>query len=92
MTSRCRLLPSLDGKRIGCLVWEDSIMCGELLRMLSVRIRNSGYGRARIAEFRGLLCPNGSRVYRVRFRKKPASYTEVLEEQLEVLPPLRGEG
>ena len=52
-----------------------------------VKIRNSGYGRARIAEFRGALGPNGARVYRVRVRKKPRpAYIEVLEEQLEAMP------
>jgi hypothetical protein len=50
-----------------------------------VRIRDSGYGRARIVEFRGPLGPKGARVYRVRVRKKPhPTYIEVLEEQLEV--------
>ncbi|MGH7170033.1 MAG: hypothetical protein ACRELG_07145 [Gemmataceae bacterium] len=49
-----------------------------------VRIRNSGYGRARIVEYRGPLGPKGARVYRVRVRKKPQSaYIEVLEDQLE---------
>lgn len=50
-----------------------------------VRIRNSGYGRAKIVEFRGPLGPNGTRVYRVRVRKKPKpAYIEVVEEQLEL--------
>ncbi len=52
-----------------------------------VKIRNSGYGRARIVEFRGALGPKGARVYRVRVRKKPRpAYIEVLEDQLETLP------
>jgi hypothetical protein len=50
-----------------------------------VRIRNSGYGRARIVEFRGPLGPNGARVYRVRVQEKPPAYTEVLEDQLETV-------
>ena len=51
-----------------------------------VRIRNSGYGPARIVEFRGPLGPNGARIYRVRVRKKPhPAYIEVLEDQLEVV-------
>lgn len=50
-----------------------------------VRIRNSGYGRASIVEFRGPLGPNGARVYRLLVRKKPRpAYIEVLEDQLEV--------
>jgi hypothetical protein len=49
-----------------------------------VKIRNSGYGRSEIVEFRGPLGPNGARVYRVRVRKKPRpAYIEVLESQLE---------
>jgi hypothetical protein len=52
-----------------------------------VKIRNSGYRVCRIVEYRGPLGPNGARVYRVQVSKKPAGYTEVLEEQLEVLPP-----
>jgi hypothetical protein len=38
-----------------------------------VRIRNSGYGLTRIAEYRGPLGPKGARVYRVRVGKKPAA-------------------
>jgi hypothetical protein len=50
-----------------------------------VRIRDSGYGRARIVEYRGPLGPKGARVYGVQVRKKPRSaYIEVLEDQLEV--------
>jgi hypothetical protein len=53
-----------------------------------VKIRDSGFGRARIVEYRGPLGPNGARVYRVQVRRKPRpAYTEVLEDQLEVLPP-----
>jgi hypothetical protein len=51
-----------------------------------VRIRNSGYHRAQIAEFRGPLGPKGARVYRVLVQRKPRHvYIEVLEDQLEVL-------
>ncbi len=50
------------------------------------KIRNSGYGRVRIAEFRGPLGPNGARVYRVLVQKKPRPvYIEVCEDQLEVI-------
>ena len=49
-----------------------------------VRIRDSGFGRARVVEYRGPLGPKGARVYRVRAGKKPQfTYLEVLEEQLE---------
>jgi hypothetical protein len=53
----------------------------------TVKILNSGYHRAVIAEFRGPLGPKGARVYRVLVQKKPRRvYIEVLEDQLEVLP------
>ena len=52
-----------------------------------VRIRDSGYGFARIVEDRGPLGPKGARVYRLRVGKKaPTFYIEVLEEQLEEVP------
>ncbi len=51
-----------------------------------VRIRNSGYHRAKIAEFRGPFGPKGARVYRILVQRKPRRvYIEVLEEQIEVL-------
>jgi len=51
-----------------------------------VKILNSGYGRAKIAEYRGPLGPNGARVYRVLVQKKPRRvYIEVREDQLEVM-------
>ena len=51
-----------------------------------VRIRLSGYHRARIAEFLGPLGPKGARIYRVLVQNKPRRvYTEVREDQLEVL-------
>jgi hypothetical protein len=52
-----------------------------------VKIRDTGYGLARIVEFRGPLGPKGARVYRVQVRRKPSpAYIEVLEEQLEAVP------
>jgi hypothetical protein len=51
-----------------------------------VKILNSGYERAEVAEYRGPLGPKGARVYRVLVEKKPRRvYIEVLEDQLEVL-------
>ncbi len=51
-----------------------------------VKIINSGYERARIAEYRGPLGPKGARVYRVLVQEKPKrTYIEVREDQLEVL-------
>ena len=51
-----------------------------------VKILNSGYRRAIIAEYRGPLGPKGARVYRVLVQKKPRPvYIEVLEDQLAVL-------
>ena len=52
-----------------------------------VNIRNSGLRNGKIVEYRGPLGPGGSRVYRVRIRRKPKpAYAEFLEEQLEVIP------
>ena len=49
-----------------------------------VKILNSGYSRARIAEYRGPLGPKGARIYRVLVQKKPRHvYIEVREDQLE---------
>lgn len=48
-----------------------------------VIIKNSGYKRVRIAEYRGPLGPKGDRIYRIRLRKKPLDYVEVREDQLE---------
>lgn len=51
-----------------------------------VKIRDSGYPRATIAEYRGPLGPKGTHVYRVLVESKPRRvYIEVLEDQLEVL-------
>jgi hypothetical protein len=51
-----------------------------------VRIRNSGYHRAKIADFREPLGPKGARVHRVLVQSKPRHVSiEVLEDQLEVL-------
>ncbi len=52
-----------------------------------VRIVNSGYRRAKVAEYRGPFGPKGARIYRVLVQKKPRRlYIEVREDQLEVLP------
>ena len=51
-----------------------------------VKIRDSGFHRAKIADFLGPLGPKGARVYRVPVQRKPRRmYIEVLEDQLEVL-------
>jgi hypothetical protein len=50
-----------------------------------VRILNSGYPRAVVAEDLGLLGPKSARIYRVLVQKKPRTYIEVREDQLEVL-------
>lgn len=51
-----------------------------------VKVLNSGFNRAEIAEYRGPLGPAGMRVYRVLVQKKPRHmYVEVREDQLEVL-------
>ena len=52
-----------------------------------VRIRNSDFQRVRIVELRGPLGPGGAQIYRIRLRRKPSpSYTEVREDQLELVP------
>jgi len=52
-----------------------------------VAIRNSGFGRGMIVEYRGPLGPKGARVYGVEVGTSPdTSYIEVLEEQLEAEP------
>jgi hypothetical protein len=57
-----------------------------------VRILNSGYSRAQIAEYRGPLGPKGARIYRVLVQKKPRrDYIEVREDQLKVLNQLASE-
>ncbi len=49
-----------------------------------VRVRNSGYRKARIVDFLGPLGPGGTRIYRVRVRRKPhPAYAEFREDQLE---------
>ena len=51
-----------------------------------VKILNSGFDRAKIVEYRGELGPNRARIYRVMYRRKPTpAYTEVREDQLEVI-------
>jgi hypothetical protein len=50
-----------------------------------VKIRDSGFHRAKVAEFLGPLGPKGARVYRILVQRKPRMYIEVLEDQLEVL-------
>jgi hypothetical protein len=50
-----------------------------------VKILNSGFHRAIVAEYRGPLGPKGARIYRVLVSKKPRMYIEVREDQLEVL-------
>ncbi len=52
-----------------------------------VKILHSGFKEPmRIVEYLGPLGPGGARVYRVRVRRKPPGYTEVCEDQLEMLP------
>jgi hypothetical protein len=52
-----------------------------------VKIRYSGFKRARIVELRGPLGPGGALIYRVRVRGKPKPmYIEVREDQLIPIP------
>jgi hypothetical protein len=53
-----------------------------------VKIRNSGIKRGRIVELRGPLAPEGVQVYRLLIARKPRRvYTEVREDQIELIPP-----
>jgi hypothetical protein len=52
-----------------------------------VKIRYSGWPRAKIIELRGPLAPGGVQVYRVIVRRKPSPvYIEVREDQLTLIP------
>jgi len=51
-----------------------------------VKILDSGFARAKIAEYLGPLGPKGARIYRIIVQNKPRRmYIEVREDQLEVL-------
>lgn len=53
-----------------------------------VKIRNSGFDRAVISEFRGLFGRERARIYGVYGYDDPnAPYLEVSEDQIEALPP-----
>lgn len=50
-----------------------------------VKIIYSGYHRAWVAEYRGPFGPKGVPIYRILVLKKPRTYIEVREDQLEAL-------
>jgi hypothetical protein len=53
-----------------------------------VKIKHSGFKRAKIIELRGPLAPGGVEVYRVIVRRRPSPvYIEVREDQITLLPP-----
>jgi hypothetical protein len=55
-----------------------------------VKIRYSGFKKAKIVELRGPLAPGGVQVYRVIVRGKPnPMYVEVREDQLTLVPPAK---
>jgi hypothetical protein len=55
-----------------------------------VKIRLSGYERARIVELRGPLGPGGAQIYRVRVRRRPKPKDlEVREDQLILIEPYK---
>jgi hypothetical protein len=58
-----------------------------------VLIKHFGGQSGRIVEFRGQLGPGGSRIYRVRIRRKPSppTYIEVREDQLELIAGQAGQ-
>ena len=56
-----------------------------------VKVLNSGFQRATIAEYRGPLGPGGIRIYRVQVQRKPRRmFVEVRQDQLEVLDEPEG--
>jgi hypothetical protein len=60
----------------------STIKTGDRVKILHTNIIG------RVVELRGPLGPNGAQIYRVRWgRKRPFSYVEVREDQLEVIPP-----
>jgi hypothetical protein len=76
---------------------EDRVMKGKTIRAPRlnvgdyVKIRNSGIKRGRIVELRGPLAPGGVQVYRVLIMRKPRRvYTELREDQVELIPPEEG--
>lgn len=52
-----------------------------------VEVLDSGFKRAKVAEYRGPLGPKGARIYRILVQRKPALFMEVREDQLRVLDP-----
>jgi hypothetical protein len=53
-----------------------------------VKLRHSGFKRAKIVEVRGPLGPGGMQVYSVLVRRKPKpAYIVVTEDQIIPLPP-----
>lgn len=60
----------------------EGVKLGDRVKLLS-----PGGLTGRVVEFRGPLGPNGAQVYRICYRRKPPGFTEVLREQMEILPP-----
>jgi hypothetical protein len=54
-----------------------------------VKIRHSGFKRARVVGLLGPLGPGGAQIYRVRVSSKPLKpiYIELLGDQLVLIPP-----
>ena len=52
-----------------------------------VKIRHSGFKRAKVVELWGPLGPGGVQVYRVIVRRKPTPmYIDLMEDQLTLIP------
>jgi hypothetical protein len=82
---------------LGALTAEDLTMAAkkaaEPLKLGDwVKIRHTGFERARIVELRGPLGPGGAEVYRVRVSRKPLKplYIELLAKHRVLLPPKKG--
>jgi hypothetical protein len=69
--------PTMAAKKSG-----EPLKLGDL-----VKIRHSGFKRARVVELRGPLAPGGKQVYRVIVRRKPTPmYIELTEDDVELIP------
>jgi hypothetical protein len=54
-----------------------------------VKVRYTGFKRARVVELLGPLGPGGAQIYRVRISRKPLKpiYIDLLADHVELLPP-----
>ncbi len=51
----------------------------------TVKLLHSGYDRCVVVEYRGPLGPKGVNIYKILVSRKPNTYIEVREDQLEII-------